>query len=272
MKFAELFSLKEKVAIVTGGAGLLGQKFSTGLAEFGSNVAILDLNLNKSNEIANELQFKYGIKAKGYECDVSNPDSIKTVVSEIVVEFGKIDILINNAAAKTENLDEFFASVENYDIEQWKKVMSINIDGMFLMAQAVGKQMVAQAYGGSIVQTSSIYGILGPDQNIYEGSQYLNRQINTPAVYSASKAAVIGLSRYLATYWAKNKIRVNTIIPGGVESGQNSEFVKKYSARVPMGRMANPDEIVGAVIFLSSEASSYITGQNIIIDGGLESW
>jgi len=250
----------------------LGQRFSAGLAEFGANVAVLDLNHIESNKIADILQFKYGIKAKGYECDVSNPDSIKSAVSKVLLEFNYIDILINNAAAKTENLDEFFASVENYNIEQWKKIMSINIDGMFLMAQAVGKQMLSQAQGGSIVQTSSIYGILGPDQSIYEGSQYLDRKINTPAVYSASKAAVLGLSRYLATYWAKDKIRVNTIIPGGVESGQNSEFVKKYSARVPMGRMANPDEIVGAVIFLSSEASSYITGQNIIIDGGLESW
>lgn len=150
--------------------------------------------------------------------------------------------------------------------------MSVNLDGMFLAAQAIGSQMIKQGKGGSIIQTSSIYGILGPDQRIYEGSYYLERKINTPAVYSASKAAVIGLSKYLAAYWADKKIRVNTLTPGGSESGQNDVFVKKYSARTPLGRMGRPDEMVAALIFLASEASSYVTGQNIVVDGGLSAW
>ena len=150
--------------------------------------------------------------------------------------------------------------------------MSVNMDGMFLVAQAVGNQMVHQGTGGSIIQTSSIYGILASDKRIYEGSYYLGRQIGNPAVYSASKAGVVGLTKYLAAYWADKGIRVNTLTPGGVESGQNDTFKGRYSARVPLGRMAQGEEMVGALIYLASDASSYVTGQNLVVDGGLSVW
>lgn len=150
--------------------------------------------------------------------------------------------------------------------------MSVNLDGMFLVAQAVGKQMILQEKGGSIIQTASIYGVMAPDQRIYENSFYMGRQINTPAIYATSKAGVIGLTKYLASYWAKRGIRVNTLSPGGTESGQNDEFVHRYSSRVPMNRMAKADEMVGALLYLASDASSYVTGQNIVVDGGLECW
>ena len=151
-------------------------------------------------------------------------------------------------------------------------MMAVNLDGMFLVAQAVGAAMSRQRIGGSIIQTSSIYGIMAPDQRIYRGSRYRGRTINTPAVYSASKAGVIGLTQHLATYWAKDNIRVNALVPGGVESGQNAKFKRRYSLRVPMMRMARADELIGALIFLASDASSYTTGQNITIDGGLAAW
>jgi NAD(P)-dependent dehydrogenase (short-subunit alcohol dehydrogenase family) len=150
--------------------------------------------------------------------------------------------------------------------------MSVNIDGMFLVAQAVGGRMAETGRGGSIIQTSSIYGIMASDKRIYEGSFYLGRQISNPAVYSTSKAAVVGLTRYLAAYWADKGIRVNTLVPGGVESGQNETFKQRYAARVPMNRMAQPHEMVGAVLWLASDASSYVTGQNIVVDGGLSAW
>jgi NAD(P)-dependent dehydrogenase (short-subunit alcohol dehydrogenase family) len=150
--------------------------------------------------------------------------------------------------------------------------MAINIDAMFLMAQAVGRQMLLQGNGGSIIQTSSAYGIMGPDNRIYEGSWYLNRQINTPAVYSTSKAAVVGLTKFLATYWAQKNIRVNALVPGGTESGQNEVFQQMYGARVPLGRMANAPEIVGAVLYLASDAASYVTGHCLVVDGGLNAW
>jgi NAD(P)-dependent dehydrogenase (short-subunit alcohol dehydrogenase family) len=143
---------------------------------------------------------------------------------------------------------------------------------MFLVAQAVGRQMIRQGAGGSIIQTSSIYGIRASDKRIYEGSQYMGMQISNPAVYSASKAAVVGLTTYLAAYWVDQGIRVNTLTPAGVDSGQNATFKARYSARVPLGRMAQADEIVGALIYLASDASSYVTGQNIVVDGGLSAW
>lgn len=266
------FNLEGKSCIITGGAGILGQHFCRGVARAGAGVAVVDIELEKAVGLAEVIRDQFGTKAVGVYCDVSNPASVNEMVTSVCDVFGKIDLLHNNAASKSENLDAFFAPFENYCLDEWRKVMSVNIDGMFLVAQAVGRQMIQQGKGGSIVQTASIYGIVAPDQRIYEGSIYLGRQINTPAVYSASKAAVIGLSQYLATYWAGRGIRVNTLTPGGVESGQNLEFKRRYAARIPLGRMAEPTEMVGALIYLLSDASSYVTGQNIIVDGGLSVW
>jgi NAD(P)-dependent dehydrogenase (short-subunit alcohol dehydrogenase family) len=270
--YQNLFDLTDKVAVVTGGAGILGRHFCSGLSESGAKVAVVDIQNQKASSLAEELTETYGSPAIGIGCDVSQPDSVNTMVQQVIKSFGKIDILHNNAAGKSEDLDSFFATFEEYSLEQWRSVMSVNLDGMFLVAQAVGKQMVAQSQGGSIIQTASIYGILAPDQRIYAGSSYLGRPINTPAVYSASKSAVIGLTKYLATYWAAQGIRVNSLTPGGVESGQNQEFKQRYSDRVPMGRMAQAEEMVGALLYLASDASSYVTGQNIVIDGGLQAW
>lgn len=266
------FSLKGKKAVVTGGAGILGRHFCAGLAEAGADVAVVDLHRDPAAELAASLAERYGVQALGIACDVSSPESVRAMVHAVVEEFGEINILHNNAASKSADLDAFFAPFEEYSLEEWRRIMSVNIDGMFLVAQAVGAQMVRQGKGGSIVQTSSIYGIMAPDHRIYEGSFYLGRQISSPAVYSASKAAVVGLTKYLATYWADKGIRVNTLTPGGNESGQNDEFKKRYSARIPLGRMGNPPEMVGALLFLASDASSYITGQNIAVDGGLSAW
>jgi NAD(P)-dependent dehydrogenase (short-subunit alcohol dehydrogenase family) len=266
------FSLEGKVAIVTGGAGILGKHFCRGLAESGAKVAILDIQKDNASNLANSINSEFSSRSIGYHCDVSDPGSVNEAVMQVVSDFGKIDILHNNAASKSDDLNAYFSPFENYSLHEWRKVMSVNIDGMFLMAQSVGNQMIKQGQGGSIIQTASIYGVAAPDQRIYEGSSFLGREINTPAVYSASKAAVIGLTKYLATYWAEKGIRVNTLSPGGTESGQNKEFNNRYSARVPLGRMANANEMVGALIYLASDASSYVTGQNLIVDGGLNSW
>jgi NAD(P)-dependent dehydrogenase (short-subunit alcohol dehydrogenase family) len=266
------FDLSGKTAVVTGGAGILGKHFCRGLAESGANVAVVDIHEEAAVDLAADLKQQYGARALGIACDVSSPDSVQHMVSQVISEFGKINILHNNAASKSPNLDSFFTPFEEYSLEQWQNIMSVNLDGMFLVAQAVGKQMLKQKTGGSIVQTSSIYGVMAPDQRIYEGSCYLGMPINTPAVYSASKAAVIGLTQYLASYWGDKGIRVNTLSPGGTESGQNDEFSRRYSARVPMNRMARASEMVGALLYLTSDASSYVTGQNIIVDGGLHCW
>lgn len=270
--FRQLFDLTGKSAIVTGGAGILGQHFCAGLAESGANVAIVDIDEKKAEALAVRLTQIHGVKLLGIGCDITQASSVQHMVERVVEDFGKIDVLHNNAAGKSDDLDAFFAPFEDYSLEQWRAIMSVNLDGMFLVAQAVGKQMVAQNQGGSIIQTSSIYGVMAPDKRIYEGSHYLGRQINTPAVYSTSKAATIGLTRHLAAYWADKGIRVNTLTPGGTESGQNETFKKLYSNRVPMNRMAKQGEMVGALLYLASDASSYVTGQNIIVDGGLSCW
>lgn len=270
--YAKLFRLQGKTAVVTGALGILGRRFCAGLAEFGANVVVVDLDEAKAADYAATLAADHGVKALGVGCDVADAVSIEAMVTRAVETFGEIHVLHNNAAGKSDDLDAFFAPFEEYSLGQWRKIMAVNIDGMFLVAQKVGAQMVRQGKGGSIIQTSSIYGILAPDQRIYEGSHYLGRQINTPAVYSASKAAVLGLTRYLATYWAPQRIRVNTLIPGGVESGQNDTFQKCYAYRVPLGRMADGDEMVSALLYLASDASSYVTGQNIVVDGGLSAW
>lgn len=270
--YKQLFSLHKKTAIVTGGLGILGRQFCAGLAEFGANVVVVDLDKEKAEAFAQELTETYQNKSLGIACDVASTKDVKRMVTKAVEEFGEIHVLHNNAASKSADLHAFFAPFEEYSLEEWRKIMSVNLDGIFLVAQAVGAQMVKQGKGGSIIQTSSIYGVLAPDHRIYEGSYYLEREINTPAVYTVSKAGVIGLSKYLAAYWADKKIRVNTLILGGNESGQNDTFQKKYSIRVPLGRMGYPEEMVAALIFLASEASSYITGENLIVDGGLSVW
>ena len=266
-----LFSLSGKVVLVTGGAGLLGQVFCQAFADSGADVAVVDIDDQVAKSVADAVSKKSGRKVAGFGCDITSPESVVQMVAAVVSDFGRIDVLINNAASKGSNLDDFFKPFEDYSLQTWREVMSVNIDGLFLVAQAVGKQMKLQGEG-SIIQTSSIYGVVAPDQRIYEGSQYNGRPINTPAVYSASKAAVVGLTSYLSTYWADSGIRVNSLTPGGISSGQNKTFDDKYSNRVPLGRMGQASELTGALIYLASDASSYVTGQNLIVDGGLSTW
>lgn len=269
---ADLFSLKDKNILITGGVGILGKKFVEAFLEHGANVAIADIDQTSIDEFVDSMKLKFKTKIKGYQCNVASENEIISLMKKVVADFEKIHVLHNNAASKSSDLNKFFAPFEDYSLDTWREIMSVNIDGMFLMAKHVGKHMVDLKIQGSIIQTASIYGVYAPDQRIYEGSFYLGRQINTPAVYSASKAAVIGLTQYLATYWGNAGIRVNTLTPGGIESGQNTNFVEKYSNRVPMNRMGKAEELVGALIYLASDASSYVTGQNILVDGGLSAW
>ena len=270
--YRSLFELTGKTAIVTGAVGILGQRFCRGLAEFGAQVAVVDLDPERCTAFAAELERDYGTSALGVACDVADPASVANMVDQVVKRFGAIHVLHNNAASKSADLDAFFASTEEYSLSEWRKIMSVNVDGLFLVAQAVGRQMQKQGTGGSIIQTSSIYGLVSSDKRIYEGSFYLGRQISNPAVYSTSKAAVVGLTRYLAANWGDARIRVNALVPAGVESGQNETFKARYSARVPLGRMAEADEMVGALVYLASDASSYVTGHCLVVDGGLSAW
>ena len=257
-----------EVALVTGGAGILGRRFCAGLAAAGAKVAVVDISSDQAAAVAREI----GDSAASFVCDVADPLSVRSCVDAVADRFGGIDVLLNNAATKSGDARAFFAPFEEYSLETWREVMAVNIDGMFLMAQAAGRLMLGAGKGGRIVQTASIYGLVGPDSRIYEGSDYLGGPINTPAVYSASKAAVVGLTRWLATHWADKGIRVNCLVPGGVSSGQNNVFAELYSERVPMGRMAEAEEMVAPMLFLASRASSYATGQVLAADGGWTAW
>lgn len=264
---SSLFALSGKVAIVTGGAGILGRHFCKALADAGADVVVVDVNRDAADDVATSLAGN----PKAYAVDLTDETAIAALVEEVQARYGRIDILHNNAATKPANLARFFDSVETFDMAIWQEVMRVNLDAMFMVAKHVGGYMAGQG-GGSIIQTASIYGIMAPDQRIYEGSDYMGGAINTPAVYSASKAGVVGLTKYLASYWGAKNVRVNTLTPGGVESGQNDVFKQKYGARVPLGRMAQPTEMVGALVFLASDAASYITGHNLVVDGGLSAW
>ena len=259
----EIFNLHGKTAIVTGGTGILGKSFCSALAAFGANVVVLDLSEEKVSNLAKELSDNYENECLGLSCDITSIDDISRSLEEIKDKFESIDILHNNAQGET-----IPVSFEECSLEEWRVTSSVNEEGYFLMAQAVGKEMIAQGKGGSIIQTSSIYGVLGPDHRIYDGATLDGKQMGTRAVYSFSKAGVIGLSKYLATYWAKKNIRVNCLSPGGVFNSQDKLFVKKVKKKIPLGRLANKYEYKEIVQFLCSDASSYMTGSNVVIDGG----
>ena len=272
MNYSDTYNFENKIAVVTGAAGIIGVELCGALCELGAKVACLDVNSHSLNQLVKRLNEQYGKKkAISLDCDVSKPECVREAVDEIINQYSNIDILFNNAATKTDEISSFFDSFSEYSLEVWKQVMAVNLDGMFLMAQGVGKYM-QNARQGSIVQTASIYSMMGPDQRVYDGSSYLGEDINTPAVYTTSKAGVIGLTKHLATLWGKFNIRVNAICPGGVYSGQNDTFVSNYTNRIPLGRMATPFDIIAPMLFLASDASCYVTGQVLFADGGLSAW
>lgn len=255
--------LSGEVAVLTGGAGILGAAFTAALSQHGARIAIVDRDGSKAQQVAAKHK-----AVRAYQADITDPEELRLLEQRISDELAPPTVLVNNAAAKSEN---FFERFEDFPLPDWDHVMNVNVTGAMLCAQIFGRSM-AERRRGSIINTLSIYGVVAPDPRIYEGSSYEGRAINTPAVYSTSKAALWGLTKYLATYWADRGVRVNALTPGGVFSGQNNTFVERYGARVPMGRMAEREEMCGALLFLASPAASYVTGQNIVVDGGLTAW
>lgn len=266
----ERFSLQGKVAVVTGGTGMLGSLYCRRLAEAGARVIVADLDAGRCRTLAGDITRDTGVAAAGLAVDLACETAVKAWAREILDTYQSVDVIVNNAATKS---PDFFAPLDSFPLADWNSVMAVNVTGMFLVVRELGPAMAAKG-SGSIINVSSIYGSLGPDQRIYEGSWYeeLGGAINTPLIYSVSKGAVIAMTTYLASYWGPKGVRTNTLTPGGVSSGQNSTFSEKYSARVPLGRMAEAEEMVGALLYLASDASSYVNGQNIFVDGGLTAW
>jgi NAD(P)-dependent dehydrogenase (short-subunit alcohol dehydrogenase family) len=259
------FSLKGKNIVLTGAAGYLGSKYAEGLSKFGANVILVDVDQNKSEKMKKALEKKYNTNPLAVKVDVSNKKSVKKMIKKICRNYDKIDVLINNAFYQ-ESKKEKTSNFENFSLDAWNKSIKVNLTGTLICCQEVGKIMKKQK-NGNIINISSVYGLKGADQRIYE-----NSGLNSTIAYAATKSAILNMTRYLASYWHEYGIRVNSLSLGGVERGQDKKFIKKYSEKTIIGRMAKQDEYVGAIIFLSSNSSSYMTGSNLVIDGGWTSW
>lgn len=268
------FNLDGQVIVITGGAGLLGREYAQAIVDVGGNVVVADIDVHGAQKVAKAVS--PGVdRAIGLSVDVTSKKSVDDMVKKTLKYFGRIDGLVNNVAIDPKfdkkNGKKHKETFENFPLDLWNRSLEVNLTGMFLCAQAVAPVMLSQKKG-AIVNVSSIYGLVGPDQRLYEKNDPKAPKSYKPVTYSVTKSAVLGLTRYLATYWAGKGIRVNTLTPGGVFNGNDSEFVKRYSRRTPMGRMAEKDEVSGAVVFLLSEASSYMTGANLVVDGGWTAW
>ena len=273
------FDLTGRVAIVTGGPGLLGKEFCRTLAEAGAAVVIADINADGVNALARTL-IETGYHCLGVATDITQPASVQALVDETLLTFGRLDILVNSAAldpkfdpqalAEMAKQGAVSGAFEDYPLDLWKAALDVNLTGMFLCCQAAVKPMLAQGKKGSIINICSHYGLVAPDQRIYqrEGKQTSFK----PVYYSVTKAGVLGLTRYLSAYYAGTEIRINALTPGGVYNNHDEVFLKAYTARTIMGRMANKDEMNGALLFLASDASSYMTGSNLVVDGGWTAW
>lgn len=266
--------LAGRVVIVTGGAGLLGREYCRALVQVGTSAVAADVDAAGLDRITSELAGHRGT-CIGVPVDVTDETSVAQLVETTLTRFGRIDGLVNNAAIDPK-VDQrrgaaFSLAFEDYPLTLWNHALAVNLTGMFLCARAVAPSMLAQKRG-AIVNVSSTYGLVSPDQRLYESDRPdLPRQFK-PVTYAVTKSGVLGLTRYLATYWGGTGIRVNTLSPGGVLHEQPEEFVRRYAARTPMGRMARRDEYCGALLFLLSDASSYMTGSNLVVDGGWTAW
>ena len=270
------FSLKDKVIIVTGGAGLLGRMHAEAILDAEGIPVILDVDNNKINESKKVIEKKYSKKFFALNCDITNRDSVKICLDKIIKLTNRLDGLINNAAIdpkvgnslNSQNLNRF----EDFSLDIWLNELNVGLTGAFICSQIFGEYMATQKKG-VIVNISSDLSIISPDQRLYEKEGVVEKlQPVKPVTYSVIKTGLIGLTKYLATYWAKKGIRVNAISPSGVFNNQDSVFVERIIKSIPLGRMANKDEYKSSLIYLLSDASSYMTGFNLVVDGGRTCW
>lgn len=271
----DLFDLTGRVAIITGGAGLLGTKHAEAIAEAGGIPVLADIAGVAAEEGARQIAETFKVPAIGCQMDVTQPAQIQALLDSVLARFSRVDILINNAANNPRLEGQFhleWSRLENFPLAQWEADIAVGLTGTFLCSQIIGSEM-ARRKQGVILNVASDLAVIAPDQRIYRQPGLPDDQQPVKSVtYSAVKTGIIGLTRYLATYWAKDGVRVNAISPGGVYNGEPDEFVCRLSNLIPLGRMADRDEYKAAIIFLCSDASSYMTGANLIIDGGRSCW
>jgi len=272
----KLFRLDGKIIVITGAAGLLGRKHAEAVACYGGTPILLDLSQQAVDNLANELNEKYKVDVVGFAIDITNEKAIENNAKQLIERFGKIDGLVNNAAnnPKIEDSSKVnFSRLENFPIDTWNNDLSVGLTGSFLCAKHYGHKIAQNPNGGSIVNISSDLGIIAPDQRLYMKDNVDNNLQNVkPITYSVVKTGLIGLTRYLATYWTDKGVRCNAMCPGGVENDQPIDFLKEVNARIPMGRMADSDEYQGTLLWMLSDASSYLNGSIVPVDGGRTVW
>ena len=261
--FKKKFDLTGKVIIITGACGLIGRAFSEAVAQFGAHVVVADIDLANPADFASELEKRHGNKMLGIALDVANKKDIERLKEKTLAAFGKIDGLVNGHQNKTKS---FFEPFEDYTEENWDAVVETNLKGTFLTCQVIGTWM-AENKSGSIVNIPSTYSVVAPNQNLYKGTK-----MGCPAAYSASKGGVEALSNYLSSYWANKGVRVNMITPHGVWNNHEDQFEENFARFSPMERMSYNHEVASALIYLLSDASSYVTGDNMLVEGGWTVW
>jgi NAD(P)-dependent dehydrogenase (short-subunit alcohol dehydrogenase family) len=268
------FSLAGRVAIITGGAGLLGVQHAAAIAAAGGIPVLADLRGDDARARASQIASTFGIPAVGATCDITSAASVESLLAAVRGRFGRVDILVNNAAnnPKVEGSGKDFSRLEHFPLEQWESDIAVGLTGAFLCAKIIGTALAEQRHG-VIVNISSEYGMLAPDQRLYhvKGVAAAEQPVK-PVSYTVVKAGLHSLTLYLSTYWATSGVRVNTITLGGVENGQPAAFLERAASRIPMNRMARPNEFQGALVYLCSEASSFVTGANLVVDGGKSVW
>ena len=271
----DLFNLTGRVAVITGGAGLLGQQHAEAIAGAGGIPVLADIRLAGMEPESPAWKERFGAQACAIQADITDPASVKTLLERVLSRYGRVDILVNNAAnnPKMENKAEVeFSRLENFPVEQWEADLAVGLKGAFLCSQVIGAEM-ARRKQGVIVNVASDLAVIAPDQRLYRKPGLpAEKQPVKPVTYSVVKTGLIGLTRYLATYWADSGIRVNAISPGGVYNNQPDDFVERLTQLIPLGRMANANEYQAAMLFLCSDASSYMTGANLVVDGGRSCW
>ena len=268
----DLFDISDRTAIVTGGAGFLGEQFCRALAGAGAQVVVADQDVAKAKTIALSIEAREG-KALAVEVDVRQMESVRAMVQKTQETFGQLDILVNSAALDPkfdpEHAGKHSNAFEDYPLDAWNEALAVNLTGPMLCAQVAAEAM-RRHENGVIINVCSIYGLVGPDQRLHQREDQPAQY--KPVTYTVTKAGVLGLTKYLATYYGEKGIRVNALTPGGIFNDHADDFVKAYSARAVLGRMAEKEEMNGALLFLASDASRYMTGANLIVDGGWTAW
>jgi NAD(P)-dependent dehydrogenase (short-subunit alcohol dehydrogenase family) len=272
----DLFDLSGRIAVITGGGGLLGYQHAAAIASFGGIPVLLDISAAALEGNRARLEQEFAQEILAIECDITDVAEVEAARSAILAAFGRVDVLINNAARnpKVEDSDGInFSRLENFPAEQWRLDLEVGLGGAFNCAKVFGSLMAASGNGGVIVNIASDLGVIAPDQRLYRVDGLpAERQPVKPVTYSVVKHGLLGLTKYLATYWCDQGVRCNALSPGGVYAGQNDVFVSRLTQLIPLGRMARADEYRGAIVFLCSPASSYLNGANLVIDGGRSVW